>query len=744
MLYPVPASKERKVLEMIMNSKAKAIFGRGISILASAALLVGMLQNGIVVADPSAGLSKSGKAEVGKTISINVSVSGDGPYGGYDGSISYDSSYLELQDISAGNYGAANFGKSGSHFLDYNCNIASGSTIVVAEFVCLQEGSTTVSVSLNVSSLDGLADYGTGTSANIDIAAPVVLSGNNYLSSLSVAPGSLSPSFNKDTQTYYVKVGENQSSIAVSATAEHSEASISLNGVQNNLSNGDNTVKVTVTAENGDTRTYKIIVTRGTPTPTPEPYPIIESGGNSYTILEPGSLENIPSGFSWSETTYNSKKVPCLVGPDGTLLMWLLSDSGNGLYRYDLETQTVSPCYSYSSEAVSMMFLPFPKDFAAPAGYELTTLTIDEHEIEAYKNPASEDQPVLVYLLDAEGHEGVYYYDEKTGMILPFRGELTVATPTPLPTDTPTPSPTPTPIITMSPSPTVAEVKTGSDGNGYKIATIALAVACAGLLAALCVLLVLRQKDKNENTDEYAEETQNPDADDDSDSVDADNEGDHYYQFGDEPEMRRPGAKQAGVKEEPEKKEEMPEFPEFPDKKPEAFEQTVVPTPKIKVVGTKIKDTPSIEGEEKDTPAIEGNETDTPAIEGEDLPKIEGTDAPDLDTKDFASEDMDEENRPDLSDVSSKDAEPDEASSEEQGNDDKEESGKDDTDVPEDGDKDEGEVSDVVFRELAFSGDLFGGFAHGFATDDVIVKFFSKLVLFDGEEEDDDGSDEND
>lgn len=672
---PVPLQNGRE--NMIMNTKAKAILGRGVSILASAVLLLGLIQGGKVVADPSASLSKSGKAEVGKTISINVSVSGDGPYGGYDGSVSYDSSYLELQSISAGNYGAANFGKSGSHFLDYNCNIASGSTIVVIEFTCLQEGTTSVSVSLNVSSLDGLADYGTGTSANIEISAPVVLSGNNYLSSLSVAPGSLSPSFSRDTTTYYVKVSESQTSIAVSATPEHGAASVSLNGVQKDLQNGDNTVKVTVTAENGDTKTYKIIVTRGTPTPTPEPYPLIETNGNSYTILETGSLENVPSGFTWSETTYKSKKVPCLVGPDGTLLMWLLSDSGNGLYRYDLESETVSPCYSFSQDAFSMIFMPFPADFVCPNGYEKTTYTFDEHEVEAYRNIEQPDQPLLVYLLDAEGHEGLYYLDEKTNLIMPFRGDISalIATPTPIPTDSPTPSPSPTPMMTMTPSPTVAEVQNGTDGNGFKIATIILAVACAGLLAALAILLVLRQKDRNQYQEEFADEKSDENNDVPSDSGAPENEGDHYYQFGDEPEPRRPGAKQAGVKEpETPKEEPVPDFPEFPDKKPEPFEQTVVPTPKIKVVGKKLdkselggkeddtplidsedKDTPAIEGNETETPAIESNETDAPRIEGEDLPKIESSDAPNLDTKDFAEDKNEEEERPDLSEVSGSD-----------------------------------------------------------------------------------------
>lgn len=574
-----------------MKSGLKRIIAKGTVLLAAVSLVIGSLQAGKVAADPSATLSKSGSAEVGKTISVNIGVSGDGPYGGFNGKISFDSSYLEVVSISSGNYGAANFSNTGSSFLDYNCNIPSGSTIVVVKMKCLKEGTTTISTSLNVSSLDGAFDYSTGSSAEINISAPVVLSNNNNLSSLSVAPGTLSPSFSRGTTTYHVTVSENTSSITVSATAEHGAAKVSTNGVQKDLQKGDNTVKINVTAENGEVKTYKIIVTRGTPTPTPEPYPVIVTNGESFTILEPDTLETIPNGFVWSETTYNTKKVPCMVGPNGMLMMWLLSDEGNGLYIYDLASQTVAPCYAYTSDPVSMMIIPFPSDFAAPAGYEKTTYTYNGHEVEAYKNTQQEGLPMLIYLLNAEGNGDVFYVDEQTGMILPFRGEIAIATPTPVPTNTPTPTPTPTPTSSPTPTPTPEP----ASGNIFKTTTIILGIVTCALLAILVALLVARNKDQRgpadpDDTYEENDEEETPDNDNENDS--SDNEGDHYYQFGDEePEPRRPGAKRAGesepVKEESKKEEPLPDFPEFPEKKPEPSIETGGAAPLIKVVDTK-------------------------------------------------------------------------------------------------------------------------------------------------------------
>jgi hypothetical protein len=590
---------------MKMRRNIKSILSGGLSLLTAAAIMIGVISTGKVWADPAASLSKSGSAEVGKTISVNVKLSGDGPYGGYNGSFSYDSSYLQFQGLSAGNYGTANFGKDGNSFLDYNCTIPSGSTIVVIEFKCLKEGNTKISVSLEVSSQDGYSSYGTSAAANIDISAPVVLSGNNYLSSLSVAPGTLSPSFNKDTQNYHVTVSESTTSIAVTATAEHSAAKVSLNGVQKDLSRGDNTVKVTVTAENGDTRTYKIHVTRGTPTPTPEPYPVISCNDHSYTILEKGSLEEAPSGFTWSETTYNSKKIPCLVGPDGTLLLWLLSDSGNGLYVYDLNSQTVSPCYTYTNDVISMMIMPFPKEFVVPSGYEKSTYTYKEQEIEVYKNTEHPEQPMLIYLMGSEGKQNMYYLDGETGMIMPFRGDISelLATPTPLPTDTPTPSPTPEPTNTVTATPEVTPEAEESTGiNFYKTLSILLGVFCVGLLAMVIIMAILRNKERNELLGVYGDEEDIDEVEDEDIEEEAEegiDEGDHYYQFGDEeaPAPRRPGAKRAGddvpkqaVKEvmEEKKEEPLPDFPEFPEKKPEPVIEPEIPTPVINVIEDRI------------------------------------------------------------------------------------------------------------------------------------------------------------
>lgn len=82
-------------------------------------------------------------------------------------------------------------------------------------------------------------------------------SDNNYLSSLTISSGTLTPSFNKNTTSYAVTLADNVTSLTVNATPEDSKAKVSVSG-NNNLKKGRNTISVVVTAENGESRTYTI------------------------------------------------------------------------------------------------------------------------------------------------------------------------------------------------------------------------------------------------------------------------------------------------------------------------------------------------------------------------------------------------------------------------------------------------------------------------------------------------------
>ena len=89
----------------------------------------------------------------------------------------------------------------------------------------------------------------------------------NYLSSdatlkhLSLEGYSLNPTFNKDTLRYNVSIPYEKTAIDVSAIANNENALVTVSGNQN-LKVGSNEVRIDVLAENGNSKTYIVNVTR--------------------------------------------------------------------------------------------------------------------------------------------------------------------------------------------------------------------------------------------------------------------------------------------------------------------------------------------------------------------------------------------------------------------------------------------------------------------------------------------------
>jgi hypothetical protein len=126
-----------------------------------------------------------------------------------------------------------------------------------------------------------LSGPGTTTGVTIWVTAPggsqrtytlnvcrATLGGNNNLQSLSVSPGTLSPSFSASRTAYTVNVGDNVTSVTVTPTLQDDNSSVTINGQGTNkrqsrsvvLSGpGPNTViNIVVTAPNGAQKTYAV------------------------------------------------------------------------------------------------------------------------------------------------------------------------------------------------------------------------------------------------------------------------------------------------------------------------------------------------------------------------------------------------------------------------------------------------------------------------------------------------------
>ena len=85
------------------------------------------------------------------------------------------------------------------------------------------------------------------------------LSSDNSLSFLGISDGDLTPEFDKDNLSYTVEVDSEVEAITILGIATNKYATVTGNG-NYNLVVGDNIIPITVTAEDGSTKTYTVTV----------------------------------------------------------------------------------------------------------------------------------------------------------------------------------------------------------------------------------------------------------------------------------------------------------------------------------------------------------------------------------------------------------------------------------------------------------------------------------------------------
>ena len=86
-------------------------------------------------------------------------------------------------------------------------------------------------------------------------------SDNNYLSKLSAKGYTFNREFSKENSTYFITVENDIKKVNITATAQDDNAKVCVYG-NDNLKEGTNKILITVTAENGNVRNYRIYVTK--------------------------------------------------------------------------------------------------------------------------------------------------------------------------------------------------------------------------------------------------------------------------------------------------------------------------------------------------------------------------------------------------------------------------------------------------------------------------------------------------
>lgn len=378
---------------------------------------------------------------IGDTFTITVST----PEGTALMSIDYPADLLEYTGSSEGDECLGGAGRRTVNPVDGKATLSfraisagSGTISLTSDMAGDAEGNDTIFSPTSASFVINNASSGGSTPGDTDPGdgTTETKSADNSLKSLTISPGTLSPKFQYNVHKYTASVDESVTGIAVVAEPSHKEASVVSVTGKTNLKVGENTVEITVKAENGTTAVYKIIVTRGgtaseEPEKTDDESTNTPTGGTSnksividgkaYKVSATLPEEELPREFKKTTVTYNKQKVEAYTFHYEELVLLYLkpvsSKSGTTgkFYFYNEKADEFFPYINIDMGKTYAVILPNSFAETLPTGYEETELDIEDYSVTACR-PITEDTETenefyLVYGVDKDGNTGWYQYD---------------------------------------------------------------------------------------------------------------------------------------------------------------------------------------------------------------------------------------------------------------------------------------------------------------------------------------------
>lgn len=283
-------------------------------------------------------------ATVGSKIKVNMKITSSDQLANADVMLSYDSNILEFVEGTNAEGGAGAIrvhGDAGTpntgtlaFTLQFNAVAAGTSKIQVTSQEIYDSNSQLVTVDQQ------------GSSA-VTVGALQSASKDATLKSLQVSPGSLTPEFSPDVDTYAVTVGTDVDKVVISADTTDENATKVVSGNEG-LQMGENRVTCRVTAQDGETaREYVIVVTKAEGGASADSVDAssqvkMRIAERTITILPPDSEVPVPEGFKESTINIDGHKVQGWVwGAEAEhqyCVVYGMNESGEeGFYRYDMK-----------------------------------------------------------------------------------------------------------------------------------------------------------------------------------------------------------------------------------------------------------------------------------------------------------------------------------------------------------------------------------------------------------------------
>ena len=425
-----------------MSNKQKRIMSN--IVLVACITIIGLMIHSITALAANVnGSVSSANAVVGDNVTIAVTLSSDVEIFGFDAYVQYDSSKL---DYISGSANGADVSGGNGRVRIYNDDTPTKNITINLTFKVKEAGNHSIYLTAdsvfyddNIDNMQLQASTGTIAATNV---APT--SNDSTLKDLTVyienADGSTNngwywPAFNKDTLEYYLNVENNAKKLAITATANDSKATVSLSDT--NLAVGSNTVTITVRAEDGSTRTYKIIVNKADkpeettaenpdenekPT-TPAVNNTVNIGDKTYTITNYNEEMTIPEGYEIIDYNFAGIQIKALKGLGTDIILIALSDSDDKIenFVYNETTKEFYKFITVNVKSAQYVILDMPAelgDIVIPESYKLQTIDYAGSIIDAYIS--SDNNVYIIYAMNWNGEKSLYYLDINDSTIIKY------------------------------------------------------------------------------------------------------------------------------------------------------------------------------------------------------------------------------------------------------------------------------------------------------------------------------------
>lgn len=385
--------------------------------LVSLALLCAMLFS-LLQVSYAAGMSVSAgqsTVSVGRTVAFTITV----PAGSE--AWTYSVAYSANLTLESGDLAPMGFeGDNRTNQLVFRANdTGTGSVWISAGSYCVSgvdydaSGSASVSIVSASTPDDSEPDYTPSAPGK---------SGNNALSALTVSAGTLTPVFDPAVTEYTLSLPQGTEKLTLTATPSDSNATVQGDG-ELTLREGENTLPLVVTAENGDTKTYTV-----TAKVAQAPTLFLNFSGAKLGVVKDVEGVTPPTGFTAAEpVSQGGDTLPLWVDANGKhTLVYLVDEKGvAGFYLYSRTEGVLSPYLPLAYGGTTYIYTGIPSEKAAVPGLKAATVEAFSQTLSGWRyEDAALSDFVVLYLMDDGGQYGYYTYDTKNATLQRFSGAV--------------------------------------------------------------------------------------------------------------------------------------------------------------------------------------------------------------------------------------------------------------------------------------------------------------------------------